>query len=77
MHEETNMANALKTEPGKAESTANKSSGIQPALPPGDIQTRVAEMAYFLAEQRRFEPGCEMEDWLMAEALVLAQLNKA
>ncbi len=27
----------------------------------------IAEKAYFLAEQRRFEPGHELDDWLSAE----------
>jgi hypothetical protein len=27
----------------------------------------VAERAYYLAEQRRFEPGHELDDWLSAE----------
>jgi hypothetical protein len=32
----------------------------------------VAKQAYFIAEQRHFEPGHELEDWLKAEALVAA-----
>ena len=28
----------------------------------------IAEAAYFRAEQRGFEPGAEMSDWLQAEA---------
>lgn len=31
-------------------------------------QQMVAEAAYFLAEQRGFEPGYEVNDWLQAEA---------
>lgn len=30
----------------------------------------IATAAYFRAEQRGFAPGCEMEDWLAAEAEV-------
>jgi len=31
------------------------------------IAERIATAAYFLAEQRHFEPGHELEDWLTAE----------
>jgi hypothetical protein len=31
---------------------------------------QIAELAYLKAEQRGFEPGHEMEDWLAAEAEV-------
>ena len=30
----------------------------------------IAEAAYYCAEQRGFEPGHEMEDWLEAEARI-------
>ena len=30
----------------------------------------IAEAAYYHAEQRGFAPGCEMSDWLLAEAEV-------
>jgi Protein of unknown function (DUF2934) len=39
------------------------------AQPPADSRERlIAEMAYFKALERGFEPGHEMEDWLEAEA---------
>jgi hypothetical protein len=28
---------------------------------------RIAQAAYFRAERRGFEPGCELDDWLAAE----------
>jgi hypothetical protein len=37
---------------------------------PIDSESRramIAERAYYLAEQRRFEPGHELDDWLLAE----------
>ncbi len=37
---------------------------------PGDFNSMVAEAAYYLAEQRGFSPGYEMDDWLAAEAHV-------
>lgn len=35
----------------------------------------ISEAAYFLAEQRGFEPGHEMQDWLLAEADIDARLR--
>lgn len=32
-----------------------------------DFAALIAERAYFKAEQRGFEPGHELEDWLAAE----------
>ena len=32
-----------------------------------DRDTRIAELAYYKAESRGFEPGHELEDWLEAE----------
>lgn len=36
--------------------------------------TLIAQAAYFRAEHRGFAPGHELEDWLIAEAEVDAQL---
>lgn len=39
------------------------------AQPPADSRERlIAEIAYFKALERGFEPGHELEDWLGAEA---------
>ena len=35
-----------------------------------DRQASIACAAYFIAEQRGFEPGHELDDWLAAEAAV-------
>jgi Protein of unknown function (DUF2934) len=32
-----------------------------------DRDAKVAELAYYKAESRGFEPGYELEDWLAAE----------
>jgi hypothetical protein len=32
-----------------------------------DLNARIAEMAYFKAEQRGFAPGHELDDWCAAE----------
>jgi len=42
-----------------------------------DFQAQVAEAAYFLAQQRGFAPGFEMEDWLAAEAQVRTRSDNA
>jgi hypothetical protein len=42
---------------------------------PKELHQDVAVVAYYLAEGRNFEPGHEMEDWLNAEAEVLAELE--
>jgi hypothetical protein len=36
-------------------------------------RARIARAAYFRAEQRRFEPGHEDEDWLAAEAQIATE----
>jgi hypothetical protein len=40
------------------------------------IQAWIAEAAYYRAERRGFEPGRETEDWLAAEAEVLARMRE-
>ena len=36
----------------------------------------IAKAAYYLSEQRGFEPGHEVEDWIAAEARVTASVAK-
>jgi hypothetical protein len=40
------------------------------ALSPTDRYHSIAEAAYLRAEHRGFLPGCELQDWLEAEAEV-------
>lgn len=40
----------------------------EPAGVSQDRQQMIAEAAYYLAQARGFGPGCEVEDWLQAEA---------
>lgn len=50
------------------------------AAPSVDVQVRhemIEVAAYFLAEGRGFAPGCELDDWLRAEAEVDAGLQQA
>lgn len=41
-----------------------------------DRSARVAEAAYFRAQQRGFAPGYELEDWLAAEKEIDASFGK-
>ena len=43
-----------------------------------DMRTAmIAEAAYFAAEQRNFQPGDELSDWLAAEQMVDSGLKSA
>jgi len=49
----------------------------QNATPPSaaQIEAWIAEAAYYRAQRRGFEAGRETEDWLAAEAEVLARVR--
>ena len=36
----------------------------------------IAEAAYYRAERRGFEPGCELEDWCLAEVEIDGMLTR-
>jgi hypothetical protein len=57
----------MKQRAGKAQTPAPASTA--------QIQVWIAEAAYYRAERRGFEPGRETEDWLAAEAEVLARVR--
>lgn len=46
----------------------------EPEMSPEDRIQRIAVAAYYLAEQRGFLPGYELEDWLEAEKQIDAYL---
>lgn len=48
---------------------AEKSPAAATAVAP-DLGPMIATAAYFLAEQRQFAPGYDMQDWLAAEQLI-------
>lgn len=48
-----------------------------PALSAQERERFVAQAAYFRAEKRGFAPGCELQDWIEAEAEVLRLIGKA
>lgn len=39
---------------------------------PAEIRNMIAVTAYYIAAERGFSPGSEMDDWLQAEKQVLA-----
>lgn len=63
---------------GNGSSRQPRASG-QPLSSPGDDdcprEQMIAEAAYYRAEQRGFEPGNEMSDWIQAEADIEAVLG--
>ena len=51
-----------------------------PATPTPDSKAaetrrRIAEAAYFRAQERGFEPGHELEDWVVAESEVMGRID--
>lgn len=47
--------------------TESSSATVATSSPAEDYAAKIAEAAYFIAEQRGFAPGFELEDWLAAE----------
>jgi hypothetical protein len=45
------------------------------ATPAYDLASMIATAAYFCAQQRGFEPGHELEDWLQAEQQVRSRYS--
>ena len=54
------------------EQTEAGSQGDSPEL---QRQQKIAEAAYLFSERRGFTPGCELDDWLLAEAEIDAKLG--
>lgn len=58
---------AVKAKRGDAELGA----GAGPAFSAQERERLIAQAAYYRAEKRGFAPGCELQDWVEAEAEVL------
>jgi hypothetical protein len=43
---------------------------LPPEIADDQLRQRIAEAAYYRAQQRGFSPGYELEDWLAAEAQI-------
>ncbi len=48
-----------------------------PSISAEERERLVARAAYFRAEKRGFAPGCELQDWVEAEAEVLRLIGGA
>jgi len=48
-----------------------------PTISAEERERFVAQAAYFRAEKRGFAPGCELQDWVEAEAEVLRLIGGA
>ena len=64
---------------GKSLKTAAETARSAPAIvdeaQAEELHHLVAVAAYYIAERRNFEPGHELEDWLAAEAQMLAEVG--
>jgi hypothetical protein len=45
-------------------------------IEPNARRAMIAEIAYYRAEKRGFDPGHEIEDWLEAEAIIDTQIKR-
>lgn len=59
-----------KTKQAPQKLPANEEEAAE-ALPVPEIDERIAELAYYKAESRGFQPGYELQDWLEAEKELL------
>lgn len=48
----------------------------QAQISPEELRQRIAEKAYYRAQQRGFAPGYEEKDWIEAEAEVMRSLGR-
>jgi len=61
------------TRVGRPLSTNN----VRAEASPEEIRKLIAEAAYYRAKERGFEPGHELEDWIVAESEVMGRINGA
>lgn len=65
------------TTPSKTSTVKKSPAQRKQAAPAKSRQEMIAEMAYYLAEQRGFAPDCELQDWFEAERIVQEQFPEA
>ena len=63
----------MKEEPSFEEGAVSEES-TENELDAEELNRRIAEAAYYIAEKRGFAPGNEQADWLKAEQEVISQL---
>lgn len=64
-----------KTATKKAASKRATTSSIK-TISPEQRHAMISEAAYYIAEQRGFEGGTDMDDWLAAEFLINSQFGE-
>jgi hypothetical protein len=52
-------------------------NNVRAEASPEEIRRLIAEAAYYRAQERGFEPGHELEDWIEAESEVMGRINGA
>ena len=52
-------------------------NNVRAETSPEEIRKLIAEAAYYRAQERGFEPGHELEDWIEAESEVMGRINGA
>ena len=70
------IAEAAEIKPGKIPTESMAAISILQGVSSEERYQLIAEAAYFRAERRNFAPGCELEDWLSAEAEIEMRLSK-
>lgn len=68
------MANEKIKKVGRGGSSRGKQP-TEPTISEGEVRTRIAEKAYQLYERRGRISGQEVQDWLEAERVVMAELG--
>ncbi|MEW8564078.1 MAG: DUF2934 domain-containing protein [Candidatus Thiodiazotropha sp.] len=54
-----------------------KKGSAKASISPRERYEMIATMAYYRAEQRNFEPGHDVEDWLECEGIIDGMLGKS
>jgi hypothetical protein len=60
---------------GKVMTETPAAKGARPTPSEAERQAWIEQAAYYRAEKRGFTPGSEIEDWIAAEAELMAHLG--
>lgn len=71
----TKKATTTKKSPAVAARVATVAEAVRQETSHQERYEMIANMAYFRAEQRGFEPGWEVHDWLESERMIDEQLK--
>jgi len=64
------VAKKVSTKKAPAKQTTAKAATPKLSISPRERYEMIATMAYYRAEQRNFEPGHDVEDWLDCESTI-------